>query len=184
MSESIGDRIRKVRKALNLTQRKLAEQLGISQQHISHIEKGTKEASEMLIKYFCLLYNTSEEWLTTGEGKMFLSPEEIIKMQIDRIGEKAYFEALSNIISKSDPAIWTPAAETTTGSPDLDDMISFLIKLWQIPDEDMKAWARVQFARAFPSDIEKEIEKKRTEALALPTLIQKYMSKDFNKNDL
>lgn len=182
MSTSIGARIAAVRKMLKLTQKELAEQLGISQQHVSHIENGTKEASDMLIKYFCYLYSISEEWLTTGEGRAYMSPEEIIKKQIDQIGEKAYFKALHNIIDKSDPAIWGPVVETIR-SPDLDHMISYLVKLWEVGDEDLKAWARVQFAMAFPYDIEALIEKKRAKLPTVPKLIPNITS-NINKDDI
>lgn len=175
---SIGERIIKLRKTLGLTQTEFAQELGITQQFVSQIEKGVREASEQLLKHLCDRYNTTMLWLVKGEGEMFLSPEEIIKKQIDQIGEKAYFKALHNIIDKSDPAIWGPVVETTR-SPDLDHMISFLVKLWEIGDEEIKSWARVQFALAFPSDIEEiVIEKKRTQASALPTLIQHFIIKN------
>jgi len=175
---SIGERIIKLRKTLGLTQTEFAQELGITQQFVSQIEKGVREASEQLLKHLCDRYNTTMLWLVKGEGEMFLSPEEIIKKQIDQIGEKAYFEALSNIIDKSDPAILGSAAAAITGSPDLDRMISFLVKLWEVGDEDLKAWARVQFAMAFPTEIEALIEKKRAQSPAMPTLIQHFIIKN------
>lgn len=176
--ETIGERLEKLRKTLGLTQLQLARELGVTQQHISQVENGTRSPSDQFLKHVCAYGNTTMLWLVKGEGEMFLSPEEIIKQQVDRIGEKAYFEAVRNIINKSDPTIWKPTVEATTGSPDLDRMISYLINLWEAADEDIKAWARIQFTLAFPADIENEIEKKRTEALALPTLIHRYIIKD------
>lgn len=41
----IGERIRRFRKARGLTQNELAEQLGISTIHLSHIETGTSKLS-------------------------------------------------------------------------------------------------------------------------------------------
>lgn len=181
---AIGKRIKELRRALNLTQEQFASRLRITKGFLSNLEKGVRIPSEQLIRLISLEYVVSENWLTTGEGEMFLSPEEIIKKQIDQIGEKAYFKALHNIIDKSDPAILGSAAAAITGSPDLDRMISFLVKLWEVGDEDLKAWARVQFAMAFPTEIEALIEKKRAQSPAIPTLIQKYIGKDINKNDL
>lgn len=170
---SIGDRILQVRKKLNLTQNQLAGQLGISQQHISHIEKGTKEPSELLIKHFCLLYGTSEEWLTTGEGEMFLSPEEVIRSQVDRLGKEAVIEAVRKVIGSS------PEQTTAQQSRDhdLEKMILLLEQLWQMGD-DMQAWTRIQFARFFPDDIELQIEKKQ-EASILPALIHNSITKNY-----
>lgn len=42
---SIGQRIRKYRKAINLTQEQLAEKIGISVVHMSHIETGNTKMS-------------------------------------------------------------------------------------------------------------------------------------------
>ena len=41
--------------ALNLTQRELAEELGITQASVSRIETGARKASKRLIKAFSLL---------------------------------------------------------------------------------------------------------------------------------
>lgn len=175
---AIGDRIKALRKKVKLTQEEFAGRLAISKGFVSNLEKDRVKPSAQLIRLISYEFAVSEYWLTTGEGEMFLSPKEIIQKQIDRIGEKAYFEAVRDMISRGDPAIWAPITAASTGSHDLDYMITFLMRLWEIPDEDMRAWARVQFARAFPPDIEKEIEKKRTEALALPALIHQYINKD------
>lgn len=175
---TIGDRIKTLRKKVMLTQEEFAGRLAISKGFVSNLEKGRVQPSAQLIRLISYEFSVSEYWLTTGEGEMFLSPEQIIKKQIDQIGEKAYFEALSNIIDKSDPAILGSAAAAITGSPDLDRMISFLVKLWEVGDEDLKAWARVQFAMAFPTEIEALIEKKRAQSPAMPTLIQHFIIKN------
>ena len=165
MCNSIGERILKLRKALNLTQGAFAGQLGISQQHISHIENGTKEASDLLVKHICLLFNTTETWMTTGEGEMFLLAEEIVKKQIFQLGEQAYYEALKKLLDDNGLVALGSirSGARLNDDPDLDHMMKLLNDLWSVGDENLKAWAKVQFARAFPPDVEEEVQKKRAE---------------------
>lgn len=167
MPDLIGGRIRSIRKVFNLTQKALAAQLGVSQQHISHIENGTKRASELLIKLLCLLFNTTETWLTTGKGNMFLTNEDILKNQINRLGEHDFAEALKNLLNdKSDNSldiIRTFLIANSGAKPlesSLEYMINFLIELWSLEDEKLKTWAFVQFERAFPEDVKAMVRKK------------------------
>ena len=51
--ETIGERIKFVRKSNNRTQVQFARELGISQTHISKIEKGVEHPSEMLLLFIC-----------------------------------------------------------------------------------------------------------------------------------
>lgn len=66
--DNLGERIKSVRKKKKLTQKKFAEKLGISQTHISKIEKGVENPSETLIKFISYLYCIDYEWLKTGNG--------------------------------------------------------------------------------------------------------------------
>ncbi|HWP96445.1 MAG TPA: S24 family peptidase [Syntrophomonadaceae bacterium] len=79
---------------------------------------------------------------------MFLSPAEIIKQQIARLGERAVLDAVREITGGK--------ASIELNDPDLQRMVSYLQKLFAVADEDTRVWARVQFARAFPPDILKE----------------------------
>lgn len=160
MRDSPGNRILQLRKTLKLTQQAFADDLGISQRHVSQIENGTREASRQLLMHMCLRYNTSEFWLTTGKGEMFIPLEEAIKVMIARYGERAFYEAIMSIADERALAILAPRAGNKNIDPELDRMLSFLVALWTVGDDDMKAWAKVQFGRAFPSDIEDEVLKK------------------------
>jgi transcriptional regulator with XRE-family HTH domain len=70
MNESVGSRIKAVRKSLNLTQEEFVLPLEITQTHLSSIEKGRYNASMHLLKLMCLTYPVRFDWLTTGEGDM------------------------------------------------------------------------------------------------------------------
>lgn len=74
------NRIKTVRETLKLSQREFGEKLGVSRDVISNIEYGRVQPKELLLNHMCQLYNINEDWLKTGEGKMFKTPEEISKI--------------------------------------------------------------------------------------------------------
>lgn len=65
------NRIKAIRKALNLSQREFGERLGVSRDVISNIEYGRVQPKELFLKHICQLYNINRKWLETGEGEMF-----------------------------------------------------------------------------------------------------------------
>lgn len=71
----IGDRVKLVRKKAKKNQKNFADELGLSQSHISNIEKGNDKPSLTLIKLICLKYEIAEEWLLYGKGNMNLYEE-------------------------------------------------------------------------------------------------------------
>ena len=75
----IGQRIRKFRKANNLSQEQLAEQVGISTTHLSHIETGNTKlslavfvdiASALSVQTDALLYDTPDLNKTTAKKEI------------------------------------------------------------------------------------------------------------------
>lgn len=65
-------RIRELRKALGLTQKAFAERIGLKQNAISYMEKENATVTEHNIKTICAQFSVNEDWLRTGEGKMFI----------------------------------------------------------------------------------------------------------------
>lgn len=71
------DRIKQIRKELDLTQQEFANKVGTSRTNIACYETGKNTPSDAVISLICAKCNVSEEWLRTGEGNMFLKiPEE------------------------------------------------------------------------------------------------------------
>ena len=60
---SLGQRIRKARKALNLTQEELAEKCDLSTAHIGHIERGTRALSIESLITLSQILNVSTDYL-------------------------------------------------------------------------------------------------------------------------
>lgn len=66
-----GERVREIRKELNLTLEKFGEKLGVGKTAISKIEKGENSLTDQMLKSICREYNVSYDFLTNGEGEMF-----------------------------------------------------------------------------------------------------------------
>lgn len=65
------DRIRKIRKELDLTQQEFADKIGMKQNTIATYEMGRTNPSDQCIRSICREFGVNEDWLRTGEGEMF-----------------------------------------------------------------------------------------------------------------
>lgn len=63
----IGDRIKKARIKLNISQIQLSEALGINQSNISRIEQGTQEPSISQLRVLKLVLKVDYEYLIDGK---------------------------------------------------------------------------------------------------------------------
>lgn len=107
----LGNRIKKLRKELDLTQQELGKRIGIKPNSISLIESGNRNASEQVILAICREFNVSEAWLRTGEGEMFVqrSEEDELAAAVERLitGESAEFKRrLVNALSTLKDEHW------------------------------------------------------------------------------
>lgn len=74
-----GERVKEIRKSLNLTLEKFGEKLGVGKTAISKIEKEERSLTEQMAKAICREYHVSYDFLIYGEGEMFDSlPETIL----------------------------------------------------------------------------------------------------------
>ena len=105
------NRIKALRKELNLTQEKFGKRLGMKKNSISQIENGINALTEQLLVSICREFNVNEEWLRTGEGGMFVTlnrTQQIAKLTTDLFkGEKDSFkERLLLALAKLDENEW------------------------------------------------------------------------------
>lgn len=68
----LKDRIRKIRKELDLTQQEFAGKIGTSQNVLANYETGRRNPSASVINNICKTFNVNETWLRTGEGEIFI----------------------------------------------------------------------------------------------------------------
>ena len=67
----MNDRIKQVRKALNLKQDEFGAKIGISNTAVSKWEKGENSVPDSAILSICREFGVNETWLRTGAGDMF-----------------------------------------------------------------------------------------------------------------
>ena len=69
--ETVGQRLRAIRKELNMTQEHLAQRLGIGKAALSMIETGKAGLSTRNKNILVQDFNVNAEWIDSGKGKMF-----------------------------------------------------------------------------------------------------------------
>lgn len=67
----LKDRLKKLRKELDLTQQAFADKIGMKQNTIAQYEMGRTTPSDAIVFSICREFGVREEWLRTGEGGMF-----------------------------------------------------------------------------------------------------------------
>ena len=105
-----GERIRALRKQLELTLEKFAEPIGVKKAAISNIENDTRGLTDQMIVSICREYNVNEEWLRTGKGEMFIPlsrDEEISRFVGEMIKEDDTFKKkLISVLARLDEKDW------------------------------------------------------------------------------
>ena len=66
--KEIGQRIRELR-GFHVTQKEFAKAIGLSQGHLSYIERGEKEIGAEILLNISREFGRSIEWLLSGEDK-------------------------------------------------------------------------------------------------------------------
>jgi len=67
----LNERIKKLRRALDLTQSEFAERIGSVQNTITGYETGRRSPSSQVISLICKEFGVNEAWLRYGTGEMF-----------------------------------------------------------------------------------------------------------------
>lgn len=86
----MNERIKKLRKALDLTQQKFADKIGVKRNTVAQWEIGINPLTNQVITSICREFGVSEKWLRDGSGEMF---EEIPE---EDVYSRAAAEALKN----------------------------------------------------------------------------------------
>ena len=58
-----NEKIKQIRKSLNLTQQEIADSIGVSKQYFSRVENGITELSKEKATMLCNNYGISLDWL-------------------------------------------------------------------------------------------------------------------------
>ena len=65
------NRMKELRKALDLTQAQFAERLHVTKSSITNMENGARNITDRSVNDICREFNVNEAWLRKGEGQMF-----------------------------------------------------------------------------------------------------------------
>lgn len=76
------ERIRELRKALNLTQAAFGERIAVKPNTITNYETGLRIPSDSVIRSICREFNVSERWLREGDGEMFLPQDDAAELMM------------------------------------------------------------------------------------------------------
>lgn len=68
----MNERLKKLRKTLDLTQQEFADRLQIKRNTVATYEAGKSNPSDAAVSLICREFNVNENWLRTGEGEMFI----------------------------------------------------------------------------------------------------------------
>jgi len=68
----MNERLKKLRKALDLTQQEFANRIGIKRNSFANYEIGRNTPIDAIIVSICREFNVNEDWLRNGIGEMFL----------------------------------------------------------------------------------------------------------------
>lgn len=83
---TIGERIKKLRKELHITQVELGSVIGITGSAVSQIEANASNPTEAAIRLICSTYHVSYLWLTEGgDNNMFIEDSIGIDAEIERL---------------------------------------------------------------------------------------------------
>ena len=66
-----GERLKEIRKSLDLTLEKIGSRIGVGKTAISKLEHDQCAITDQMRKSNCREYNVNEEWILNGTGEMF-----------------------------------------------------------------------------------------------------------------
>lgn len=69
---SINDRIKQLRKSLNLSQTDFGKKLGVSRDVINNLDRSAVDPKPLMLDHICSVYNVNPDWLMHGTGEMLL----------------------------------------------------------------------------------------------------------------
>ena len=107
----MNERVKQLRKTLDLTMEKFGDRLGVKKNSISQIESGKNSLTEQMIKSICREFDVDEEWLRNGTGSMFIErtrDEEIAKFigTIQSVEDDSFMKKFISMLAKLDESEW------------------------------------------------------------------------------
>lgn len=107
----MNERIKLLRKALELNQTDFGARIGVKQGTVAAYESGARVPLDSVVVSICREFGVSESWLRSGEGDMFLQlsrEEEITKfcMSIIRDPDSEFQRQFVSVLARLEPPQW------------------------------------------------------------------------------
>lgn len=113
---TLNDRIKQVRKSLDLTQQEFADRLNVKRNTVATYERGKSNPSDAAVNLICREFNVNEAWLRTGEGEMFVQltkAQEIADFMTPLLSEESdgFKRRFITMLSRLDESDWLVLAK-------------------------------------------------------------------------
>ena len=106
----MNERIKQIRKALDMNQAEFADKLGVKANTVCTWETGARDPQESVKKSICDKFGVNEVWLRTGDGEMFRQmsrDEEITKFIAETLsGSNEFKSRLIAALARLDESDW------------------------------------------------------------------------------
>lgn len=100
----MNERLRRLRKTLDLTQREFGERIGVKGNTIAQYELGRNEPIDAVLSLICREFNVNEDWLRNGgsDDDMFvkLNEDEELAMYTQMLLDSTTDDVIANMIKK------------------------------------------------------------------------------------
>lgn len=126
------ERIKLLRKKLELNQTEFGNRIGLKQATIAGYENGARNPNDSVLLSICREFNVNKEWIKTGVGDMFKKPTDEVGYYVEDLLEYS-----------------------GSGNPFYDAIIDMMKKYHEL-DDNSKIIIRDFFRKASAVDIEKE----------------------------
>ncbi len=110
---AISERIKELRKHLNLTQTEFGDKIGLKQNTVGQMESGSRRVTERTIILICEKFNVNKVWLIEGRGEMFESADMEFERAVDRVmfGESDFARRVFKLFGKLSLEEWNKLEE-------------------------------------------------------------------------
>lgn len=114
----MNERLKKLRKTLNLTQQEFADKLRISRNNIASYETNKSNMGDSTIALICREFHVNEDWLRNASGEMFVEQtmdEQIAAFvgSIQATASNSFKKNFISMLSRLDESDWKTLEKIT-----------------------------------------------------------------------
>lgn len=110
------DRIKQLRRILNLTQDSFGSRISVKGNTVAQWESGRNDPPSVAISFICKEYNVNENWLRYGTGEMFKSDRGTAIVRLENLlasePDDSFKHHLINKLADLSPSEWNSLEKT------------------------------------------------------------------------